>query len=428
VRSHLRRSFHVVLAAVAVMVFGFIACAGLIVGRIQPQLHAAVLAARDVRVAHENMINQETGVRGYLLSRKSSAREFLQPYYDGQLAASDAFDATAPLVKGHPDDEKRLAATIKASQVWNNSWAQLAIANPSFARDANAEAFLDEGRYLFDTYRISETALVDALTARANRHLHDQRVMLEAMLVFAVGVGVIAVAAVGMQQRRLTRRLVTPVQDLMHAVRGVRDGVAVVDTATVVSDTTPTEIRELWEDFASMTVAVDSRATEAAKERESLLTLSEVDPLTGLFNRRRLDADLTQAFTASSMLSLVMVDIDFFKRLNDTHGHAAGDDTLRAVAAVIDRAVRGGDTAYRLGGEEFLVVLPGTDLPGAIQLAERVRSRVAESTGVTVSCGVATRGDATTILELLGAADDALYAAKATGRDRVCTSPSARSE
>ena len=118
-------------------------------------------------------------------------------------------------------------------------------------------------------------------------------------------------------------------------------------------------------------------------------------------------------------LSVVVVDIDHFKRLNDTEGHAAGDMALQQIAYLIDGAVRDGDAAYRFGGEEFVILLPGTDLPGAMKLAERVRASVAERSALTVSCGVATRLPGESSTALLARADVALYAAKASGRDRV---------
>ncbi len=157
------------------------------------------------------------------------------------------------------------------------------------------------------------------------------------------------------------------------------------------------------------------------------------DPLTGLHNRRHLDraldADLAHR-PRTGQVSLLVVDIDHFKRVNDRFGHAAGDRVLTAVAGTLSAAVREGDTAARLGGEEFVVVLPGAGREQALARAEHIRREVAgtghlldgEAVSVTVSIGVAVcPAVGTSRAELIEAADRALYAAKSGGRDRVVT-------
>jgi diguanylate cyclase (GGDEF)-like protein len=157
------------------------------------------------------------------------------------------------------------------------------------------------------------------------------------------------------------------------------------------------------------------------------------DPLTGLHNRRHLDRALRADLASrprTGHLAVLVVDVDHFKAVNDRLGHAAGDRVLTAVAGTLARAVRDGDTAARLGGEEFVLVLPGAGRVQALERAERIRGAVAGTvhhvggdgavTGVTVSIGVAVcPADGTSAAALLEAADRALYAAKAAGRDRV---------
>jgi len=156
------------------------------------------------------------------------------------------------------------------------------------------------------------------------------------------------------------------------------------------------------------------------------------DPLTGLFNRRyleeTLDRELSRAGREQSPLSLAMLDIDHFKRLNDTHGHAAGDIMLRSLATLLRDFTRTEDVVCRYGGEEFVVVLPATSLFHAMQRMEQLRSTV-ESSQVqherlvlrgTISIGVATFPmHGKTSRQLLQAADIALYKAKDSGRNRV---------
>jgi diguanylate cyclase (GGDEF)-like protein len=185
-------------------------------------------------------------------------------------------------------------------------------------------------------------------------------------------------------------------------------------------------------------VAVERLNRQLAEQVEVIERLRAVlaeeavrDPLTGLHNRRHLDraleADLARR-PRTGQLSLLVVDVDHFKGVNDRFGHGAGDRVLTAVAGTLTGAVRDGDTAARLGGEEFVLVLPGAGREQALDRAEQVRREVAagrhaldgETVTVTVSVGVAVcPADGTSAAALLEAADRALYTAKATGRDRV---------
>ncbi|WP_237154620.1 GGDEF domain-containing protein [Oryzibacter oryziterrae] len=157
------------------------------------------------------------------------------------------------------------------------------------------------------------------------------------------------------------------------------------------------------------------------------------DPLTGVANRRRIwevaSRALDDAQRGSQPLSVLALDLDHFKLVNDTHGHAAGDQVLVAVAAAVSSALRSVDVLARVGGEEFAVLLPGTSLEGAQIVAERLKKAIAQISiacegnvhlRVTTSIGVATAGRTTrTWDELIRKADRALYSAKQTGRNRV---------
>jgi diguanylate cyclase (GGDEF)-like protein/PAS domain S-box-containing protein len=157
--------------------------------------------------------------------------------------------------------------------------------------------------------------------------------------------------------------------------------------------------------------------------------LSLTDPLTGLRNRRafeeRLRTDFAFCVRHQSSLSALMMDIDNFKLLNDTWGHAAGDDVLRRLGRILLATVRVPDVAVRYGGEEFAVLLPGSNLVQATVVAERIRCRIGEhlwpNGPLTLSIGVAMRTLAMSVpAQLMESADAALYLAKRSGKDRVC--------
>jgi diguanylate cyclase (GGDEF)-like protein len=167
-----------------------------------------------------------------------------------------------------------------------------------------------------------------------------------------------------------------------------------------------------------------------------LTRLASTDALTGLANKRALEEalirDLSRAERDHTWLTIVLSDIDFFKKVNDTHGHLTGDEVLRQVGRVFGSKLRGGDLAARYGGEEFLLILPGSNLVGGKIAAERLRKTIEELSmpgpsgpfKVTASFGVASvcgPGCAGTLKDLIGRADSALYAAKHGGRNRVLT-------
>jgi diguanylate cyclase (GGDEF)-like protein len=158
---------------------------------------------------------------------------------------------------------------------------------------------------------------------------------------------------------------------------------------------------------------------------------SALDPLTGLLNRNGLDARFAEVGEQARLLNqpvcLIMCDLDNFKRVNDEHGHARGDAVLRQASHEMRRSLRNFELFYRLGGEEFLVLLPGVDVPQGIEIAESLRAAVESNdpgdVAITASFGVsAAIGDAIEFLALYRAADDALYRAKAGGRNLVAAS------
>jgi diguanylate cyclase (GGDEF)-like protein/PAS domain S-box-containing protein len=175
--------------------------------------------------------------------------------------------------------------------------------------------------------------------------------------------------------------------------------------------------------YARATDVTDLKRIEA--EREELLgkvrDMATHDSLTGLPNRRALEELLPREMAAArrskSPFCVAIVDIDHFKVYNDTHGHLAGDEMLRACACAWDESLRGEDTIVRFGGEEFLVLLPGTRLEQATEIVERLRMRTAMEQ--TCSAGLACWDFVEDVDELLGRADQALYLAKAGGRDKL---------
>jgi diguanylate cyclase (GGDEF)-like protein/PAS domain S-box-containing protein len=203
---------------------------------------------------------------------------------------------------------------------------------------------------------------------------------------------------------------------------------AVVVTATPVRDATGRVI-------GAVEIFRDIRADlDAAEEKERALRLATMDPLTGLANRRKLElvlgSYLSEGFMSESPGVLLLLDVDHFKRVNDTFGHDAGDIVLQIVARTIESCVRNVDTVARWGGEEFVVFLPGARRGSGEEIAQRLRWQVArtvirlDARTVDVSCSI---GGAEVVAEdsmhdLFRRADREMYRAKQTGRNRVCFS------
>jgi diguanylate cyclase (GGDEF)-like protein len=216
-----------------------------------------------------------------------------------------------------------------------------------------------------------------------------------------------------------------------HALAVVMDAAGLAGTVVVARDGAPftgadAEMVGYLSGKAAVSLENVGRHEEAERE-------AHTDPLTGLANRRRFNDVVAVAVDAAQRdgrpLSMLVLDLDHFKSVNDRYGHVVGDDVLKATARAMHDAVRGGDVAARIGGEEFAVVMPRTDAEGARILAERLRTAVEEmrvpapgggEIGLTMSVGTATAaGPVIDAPALLAAADGALYAAKRGGRNRT---------
>ena len=180
---------------------------------------------------------------------------------------------------------------------------------------------------------------------------------------------------------------------------------------------------------------------EWRQREQEILSLSQRDSLTNLYNRRVINEYLSEVMRqpAGLMVSVILLDLDYFKRINDSYGHLTGDRALQMVSGLLQQEVRPGDIVGRFGGEEFIIVLNGVSLPIALQVAERCRHRLQradfysdnqETVHVTASFGITTfeTGQDFTINDVLRSADSALYRAKRLGRNRVEYHPCGRDD
>ncbi len=240
---------------------------------------------------------------------------------------------------------------------------------------------------------------------------------------------------VGLAALRIGRYIVLPLDRITVAA----DRISAGDLAVQLPKAQDDELGHLTQVFNRMSDKLRhvhrefERASLALQEQNALLeTLSVTDSLTGLFNRMKLNEVLDEQFARfkrnQHTFAVLMLDIDHFKVLNDTFGHLAGDYVLTHVAEILKKSIRSVDYAARYGGEEFAIVLPETSSEAALDMAERIRSRIqmadyhfhGQHLAVTISVGVAhSRADDVTADAVISRADQMLYQAKYAGRNRV---------
>jgi diguanylate cyclase (GGDEF)-like protein len=225
-----------------------------------------------------------------------------------------------------------------------------------------------------------------------------------------------------------------------YEVGDIRGGISIsIPAGAVVQEVRETKIYILISAIVllilllSVIIFLAGRLIRVLDESEKkLVKLASTDPLTGLFNRRdgnrRFEQEISRSLREKLPLSIIIIDIDLFKQVNDNFGHQVGDEAIKMVARTLKDTLRAYDIICRYGGEEFLIVLPATGLTRAVETAERIRRVIvtedipvgnAKTLTLTISGGVATFQDADTLDSLVYRADNALYIAKEEGRNQI---------
>lgn len=233
---------------------------------------------------------------------------------------------------------------------------------------------------------------------------------------------------------RKTRSFSGSLEKYQSALQGEPD----IDTVTGLIGNLIDETESVIQTNETMESEMASMNQEADSLRQNLQTLNTAaftDQLTGIPNRRAFDNDLEELYDLyqdeKQIFSILIIDIDFFKKFNDTFGHAVGDRVLTYVAGIIKGGVKGDDKVARYGGEEFVILLPNTDYDGAIAVGNHLREKVAAKRlvagdgktsygNVTISSGAAMITDADDMESIVQRADKGLYLAKEKGRNQVC--------
>ena len=253
----------------------------------------------------------------------------------------------------------------------------------------------------------------------AGKPSEDIKKSLIKALIPLVLIGVVLVIAIGAASAASGQRFVSAIEKVDKYFKAVSEG-----NLNAL----------LHQEVAGRRDELGDMARNAQTMQKSLKKLIECDGLTELFNRRYAEKRLNQVYAKNteneSPFCVSIVDIDFFKKVNDTYGHEAGDIVLKGVSRILEKNIQGHGYVARWGGEEFLLVFEQSEISEAVEVLERIRRHVEESTftsgsdeiHVTVSSGVMERKDGLTINQLLKGADDRLYEGKQSGRNRVISS------
>ncbi len=587
--GRLGRTYRAVAIALTLLAVVLATLFGVVLLSLRPAQLEYAAASRAVEAAHADMVDQESGLRGYLLVRDDA---FLQPYHRGVTQLRDDNAAVARLIGSDAALAPALLDVRLAQQAWTDRWASVVVGADTQLADGARDAFIDEGKALFDEYRAKEQILATLVDQRLATAL--ERVN----LAYSIGLGLVVITAgalaigVARQRRTLASSVLAPVDDIVGATDLIGRG----DLNARVEPSGPAELRRIgasvnamaeslaqarvhaqtqqsvaeqqterlrrilsmareiagslslkyvlnavatsavsisdfprvliWlgeaDDSQTLTLAYDSatpkglprdtvhaevgvgvvgqavkhgRLATESESQESIVelhtdrplrtlavplvvgakvigamefssrdpirlpsgsldvletlaihaaasieaarlhgeaeALSRTDPLTALANRRSLNGDLAaecaRTVRYQRPMALIMLDVDHFKSYNDEFGHQRGDEALQEFASVMRRELRATDSAYRFGGEEFVVLARETDRDQAGVLAERLRQRIERHFAahgtlrpITASFGVGMVPPVDPRPEaIVASADAALYRAKAAGRNRV---------
>jgi diguanylate cyclase (GGDEF)-like protein len=385
-------------------------CVGMVGFAVVELQWASSKASRSTEVVAESdgiersVIDLETGVRGYLLTAEP---RFLAPTFAAERQLPGELAQLRRLVGDSAGQQRRVAAIAAAIAAYRHSWV-----DPTIGSGGQLDLITNTsiGKRKVDALRARFAAFVAAelgLRSKRSAHVNALEELVEGMLAAALLIlGAIYLFAAWW----VRRRVIIPLLDLVDIVQRFRVG----SLEARAEESGYAEVRDLASAFNSM--AVDLTRVTAALERQA-----RTDGLTGLANRRYFNEELDRACANArrhhTPLSLLILDIDEFKTVNDSLGHAAGDRILKTAAAVYNSSTRSGDLVARLGGDEFAIMLPHTTRSGANTLASQIQQALTRSAAdggvrLTISIGAATADADADPDRLLYDADLDMYAHK----------------
>ncbi len=379
---------------------------------------------RDVLVTQHRLLLPIERVQGGLWDIAEAVGDFAN---EGKESYRNRFEATEREVATQLTELEQIVTDNRQFRPILDGIEQqwLILLNAAAQVSAGTAARSDPALHRFES-AISETGKRLETLAEGLRKQNEEshKAALRAMRrleITAIAAAILSVILVGTGIYIIDRALINSTDELVAGAMRIAAG----DREREIDVQVPPELAAVANAFNVMTKQI-------IRQENELSAAARTDGLTGLLNRREFDRLLARqidiAATGEEAFALLLIDIDHFKQFNDGHGHLAGDDALRQMAASMKSAAREGDSTFRYGGEEFAMILPGLRAEGAFPAAERVRQTIVENgvfladgqhLSLTVSIGVAIYGPKNTPPKIVDLADRALYAAKAAGRNTV---------
>ncbi|MCK5262944.1 MAG: diguanylate cyclase [Gammaproteobacteria bacterium] len=369
--------------------------------QLQQTMHAAVMAPNDYLV------------HGEVIERAN--------YATSSIKVTMTINNMLKIMSQHPDE---LDLLEQVDQLWGQIDQKahyiLATTNPV------GNTAMAKEMELMDATAVQAISILEQMfsivTLEIAEESEDADYLRTIMIALIIGGTSISALMILWLNRTLALAVVNPICCLKKAANRVGDG----DYSSCLSWERQDEIGELSQSFDAMTEYLEKAHTK-------LELLACQDGLTGILNRREFDrlfpVEFSRAHRFEHPLSLIMIDLDHFKEVNDTHGHLTGDNVLQIFATLVNETIRDIDQFARYGGEEFILILPEVDREGAYVLAERIRTLVkntnfggvdGEAIKITISAGIADYPkNGISEKEMIDSADKALYQAKHGGRNRV---------
>ena len=370
----------------------------------------------------------ETGQRGFIATND---KLYLEPYNKALAIYKVEFNKIKNLTSDNNLQQKRLSDIFllmnkKISEL--NSTINYNLHNQhskaiKLIKSNFGKSIMDSIRYQLDSFEKEEQRLLKQREDKFNDSLFYMRFVFLSITILLILVSIFFGILVH-------KHLVIPIVTLDDIMSKTKDTGKLPQNNIDSTDIKITEIKNLTKSFFSMANKIETFTTELNISKNEAIKKSITDPLTSLYNREYMDIQLTKLISKSkrdnSDLALMLIDIDFFKKVNDIYGHLTGDIVLKKVANILKTKIRDTDMTVRYGGEEFIIILPDTNKTNAINLAEKLNQIVSkiifkelENKHITISIGVSIYIKDDNIGSFIKRADDGLYKAKNTGRDKV---------
>jgi len=378
-----------------------------------------------------NIVDAETGQRGFLLTGNS---DYLRPYNSGIKAAQLNLKTLQQLTL---TDKKQQALLLTIEKLMNHKLSELQNTIDLYYAKRIEESLSivnsDKGKAFMDEIRLNLQKFNNNLIEKRSKQKRDFIDLQEKIRLLFIFEAIFFAIVLLFIASIVSKTILKPIQNLTNSVKAFE----IDKTFIPVEIKTGDEIGLLSKAFNKMaekatfkSLSLQGDFNRVKKERDKALVESILDPLTGLSNRKFMAVELNKLMLSSKRygtnLSLMIIDLDHFKKVNDTFGHVIGDIVLKAISKVIKQAMRASDLTIRYGGEEFIVVMDHTASDEALTKAETLRKeveamRIDELKGskITISIGVTELcKEDSSIESFVARADEALYKAKNSGRNQ----------